>query len=185
MESTKTILIVDDNQINREILKKFLKDHYKLVEAENGQIALDILSKNRIEFSAVLLDLSMPVMDGYTFLSRVQEDSRLKNIPIIVTTSHSESEKEIQALKIGAWDFVTKPYNPDIILFRLRNAINRSQLETLREIVYLTEFDKLTGLYTKNHFYAETHKMLTENPKEKFVFIRFDIDRFALINSYF
>ena len=185
MESIKTVLIVDDNQINREILKKFLKDHYNIVEAENGQVALDILTKNRIEFSAVLLDLTMPVMDGYTFLQHIQEDSRLKNVPIIVTTSHSESEKEIEALKMGAWDFVTKPYNPDIILFRLRNAINRSQLETLREIVYLTEFDKLTGLFTKNHFFAETHKMLTENPKEKFIFVRFDIDRFSLINSYF
>ena len=122
MESIKTVLIVDDNQINREILKKFLKDHYNIVEAENGQVALDILTKNQIEFSAVLLDLTMPVMDGYTFLQHIQEDSRLKNVPIIVTTSHSESEKEIKALKMGAWDFVTKPYNPDIILFQIGRA---------------------------------------------------------------
>lgn len=185
MNSIKTILVVDDNKINRQILKKILTDYYKVVEAENGQIALDILTKDRIEFSAVLLDLTMPVMDGYTFLHRVQENSSLKNIPIIVTTSHSETEKEIEALKVGAWDFVTKPYNPDIILFRLKNAISRSQLEALREIVYITEFDKLTGLYTKNHFFAETHKMLTENHDKRFIFIRFDIDRFSLINSYF
>ena len=70
-------------------------------------------------------------------------------------------------------------------MFRLKNAISRSQLETLKEIVYLTEFDKLTGLYTKNHFFQETHRMLTEFSDEKFVFIRFDIDRFSLINSYF
>ena len=185
MESVKTVLVVDDNQINRHILRQILKDVYQIIEAENGQVALDILSKNDVEISAVLLDLTMPVMDGYTFLRKVQEDSRIRNIPIIVTTSHSESEKEIEALKIGAWDFVTKPYNPEIILFRLRNAINRSQLETLREIIYLSEFDKLTGIYTKNHFFAETHKMLSEHRNTKFIFIRFDIDRFALINSYF
>ncbi len=185
MESVKTVLVVDDNQINRHILRKILKDVYQIIEAENGQVALDVLSKNDVEISAVLLDLTMPVMDGYTFLRKVQEDSRIRNIPIIVTTSHSESEKEIEALKIGAWDFVTKPYNPEIILFRLRNAINRSQLETLREIIYLSEFDKLTGIYTKNHFFAETHKMLSEHRNQKFIFIRFDIDRFALINSYF
>lgn len=185
MESVKTVLVVDDNQINRHILRQILKDVYQIIEAENGQVALDVLSKNNVEISAVLLDLTMPVMDGYTFLRKVQEDSRIRNIPIIVTTSHSESEKEIEALKIGAWDFVTKPYNPEIILFRLRNAINRSQLETLREIIYLSEFDKLTGIYTKNHFFAETHKMLSEHRNTKFIFIRFDIDRFALINSYF
>ena len=185
MESVKTVLVVDDNQINRHILRQILKDVYQIIEAENGQVALDVLSKNDVEISAVLLDLTMPVMDGYTFLRKVQEDSRIRNIPIIVTTSHSESEKEIEALKIGAWDFVTKPYNPEIILFRLRNALNRSQLETLREIIYLSEFDKLTGIYTKNHFFAETHKMLSEHRNTKFIFIRFDIDRFALINSYF
>ena len=154
MESVKTVLVVDDNQINRHILRQILKDVYQIIEAENGQVALDILSKNDVEISAVLLDLTMPVMDGYTFLRKVQEDSRIRNIPIIVTTSHSESEKEIEALKIGAWDFVTKPYNPEIILFRLRNAINRSQLETLREIIYLSEFDKLTGIYTKKSLFC-------------------------------
>lgn len=185
MKSIKTVLVVDDNQINRQILKKILLDEYHIIEAENGQIALDILTKGETEFSAILLDLTMPVMDGYTFLRRVQDNSSIKNIPIIVTTSHSETEKEIEALKMGAWDFVTKPYNPEVILFRLRNAISRSQLETLREIVYITEFDKLTGLFTKNHFFAETHKMLSEYHDEKYIFIRFDIDRFSLINSYF
>lgn len=185
MNNSKNVLIIDDNEINRQILKKILKDHYNTYEAENGQIGLNILNKNKIEFSAVLLDLQMPVMDGYTFLKKVTEDSKLKHLPIVVTTSHAESEKEIEALKMGAWDFVTKPYNPDILLFRLKNAISRSQLETLQEIVYLTEYDKLTGLYTKNHFFTETHKMLSEHPEEIFIFIRFDIDRFALINSYF
>ena len=91
MESVKTVLVVDDNQINRHILRKILKDVYQIIEAENGQVALDVLSKNNVEISAVLLDLTMPVMDGYTFLRKVQEDSRIRNIPIIVTTSHSES----------------------------------------------------------------------------------------------
>ena len=185
MDTLKTVLIIDDNKINRQILNKILEQHYKTVEAENGQVGLDLLFQNPVGYSAILLDLSMPVMDGYTFLQHVQENSKLKNIPIIVTTSHSETDREIKSLEMGAWDFVSKPYNPDIILFRLKNAISRSQLETLKEIVYLTEFDKLTGLYTKNHFFQETHRMLTEFSDEKFVFIRFDIDRFSLINSYF
>ena len=185
MDTLKTVLIIDDNKINRQILNKILEQHYKTVEAENGQVGLDLLLQNPVGYSAILLDLSMPVMDGYTFLQHIQENSKLKNIPIIVTTSHSETDREIKSLEMGAWDFVSKPYNPDIILFRLKNAISRSQLETLKEIVYLTEFDKLTGLYTKNHFFQETHRMLTEFSNEKFVFIRFDIDRFSLINSYF
>ena len=131
----KTVLIIDDNKINRQILNKILEQHYKTVEAENGQVGLDLLFQNPVGYSAILLDLSMPVMDGYTFLQHVQENSKLKNIPIIVTTSHSETDREIKSLEMGAWDFVSKPYNPDIILFRLKNAISRSQLETLKEIL--------------------------------------------------
>ena len=134
MDTLKTVLIIDDNKINRQILNKILEQHYKTVEAENGQVGLDLLFQNPVGYSAILLDLSMPVMDGYTFLQHVQENSKLKNIPIIVTTSHSETDREIKSLEMGAWDFVSKPYNPDIILFRLKNAISRSQLETLKEI---------------------------------------------------
>ena len=84
MKSIKTVLVVDDNQINRQILKKILLDEYHIIEAENGQIALDILTKGETEFSAILLDLTMPVMDGYSFLRRVQDNSSIKNIPIIL-----------------------------------------------------------------------------------------------------
>ena len=185
MANKQTILIVDDNQINRQILKKILDEQYSTVEAKNGQEALDFLKATKKEVSAILLDLVMPIMDGFNLLAEFQKDTKFKSIPVIVTTSHSDTDKEIRALQNGAWDFVTKPYNPEIILFRLKNAIDRSQLETLKEIVYLTEYDKMTGLFTKNHFYSQTYKMLSEFPEYHYIFIRFDIDRFSLINSYF
>ncbi|MEG0322216.1 MAG: GGDEF domain-containing protein, partial [Oscillospiraceae bacterium] len=79
----------------------------------------------------------------------------------------------------------SKPYNPDIILFRLKNAIERSQLSALRELKYLSEYDALTGIYNKAKFFAVTRELLDAHPEEPFAFLRFDVDRFQLINSFF
>ena len=107
----RTILIVDDTKLNRSILCRILNDDYITVEAENGQAALDILEDHPGEFSAVLLDLVMPVMDGYTFLSELKGTADF-GIPVIVTTGNSATENERRAFNLGAWDFVSKPYDP-------------------------------------------------------------------------
>lgn len=179
------VLIVDDNSVNRKILAKILSDNYESIEAENGQEALDILSLQASEISAVMLDIIMPVMDGYEFLKRIQSDERYNDIPIIITTGNSDSENEIRTLELGAWDFVSKPYNAKIIKFRLKNAIDRSQLGLFNHLKYIAEFDSLTNIYNKHRFFAETGRMLNECSDETFAFIRLDIDRFQLINSYF
>ncbi|MEG1778458.1 MAG: EAL domain-containing protein [Oscillospiraceae bacterium] len=183
--SLKTIMIVDDNKVNRMILSNILSAEYAVIEAENGKSALELLNKHNDDISAVMLDLVMPIMDGYAVLEAICKDNRYSNLPILVTTENSDTENEMKALSLGAWDFVSKPYHPQIIHFRLKNAIDRSQLSALKQLKYLAEYDALTGIYNKAKFFDATREMIDTNRNENFVFLRFDVDRFQLINSFF
>lgn len=177
------ILIIDDDSVNRRILSKMLDA--QVIEASDGKEGLELARKYSDSISCIMLDIVMPGMNGFEFLEEYSGDEKLKNIPVIVTTGDSDEENEIKALKAGAWDFVTKPYQRDIIGFRVQNAIKRSQLPALLELKYSNDFDSLTGIYNKQKFFEETRIMLDENPDADFAFVRFDIDRFQLINSFF
>ncbi|MEG1268228.1 MAG: EAL domain-containing protein [Oscillospiraceae bacterium] len=185
MSSLKTILVVDDSAINSAILSKILSEKYTVLTAENGAIALELLAEPAHEIAAVMLDLNMPVMDGYSVLESIQNDERYSNLPVLVTTDSNNNESEIKALTLGAWDFVTKPYNPQIIMFRLKNAIDRSQLSALNQLRYLAEYDVLTGIFNKTKFFEETRKAIDSCRDKTFAFLRFDVDRFQLVNSFF
>ena len=123
MDISKKVLIVDDNVINRRLLQKMLQDQYTVIEANNGQAALDILEREAAEISVILLDIVMPVMDGYEFLGKRQNNPQISNIPVVVTTQKDGEASEIKALKLGANDFLPKPYNGEIIRHRLNNII--------------------------------------------------------------
>ncbi|MEG1848597.1 MAG: EAL domain-containing protein, partial [Lachnospiraceae bacterium] len=185
MSLLKTVLVVDDNIVNRRILSHILSKEYEVLEAENGQAALQLLEEHTEDISAIMLDLLMPVMDGYEVLESIKHHIEYSNIPIVVTTENSNSDSEIKALTLGAWDFVSKPYNPQIIMFRLHNVIDRSQLSALKQLKYLADYDTLTGIYNKTKFFTATRDMIDANLGERFVFLRFDVDRFQLINSFF
>lgn len=104
----KTVLVVDDNLVNLKILSKILSEDYHVIEAKNGKEALDkIISLGCID--VIILDLIMPVMNGFELLKFLKESKDYNNIPIIITTGSGEEENEIKALEYGAWDFVAKP----------------------------------------------------------------------------
>lgn len=106
----RKILVVDDSPINRTILRKILEsDGYEVLEAENGQIALDILEDKSKNVSLVMLDLSMPVMSGYELLNRMNESGIINRVSVIVTTGSNLQDAEIKSLDSGATDFVVKP----------------------------------------------------------------------------
>ena len=119
----KRILIVEDNDLNRAMLYEILSNEYQVLEAENGQEALDILKQQKEEIALILLDVMMPVMDGYTFLDRIKEETDLALIPVIVMTQSDSEADEVTALAHGATDFVPKPYRPKVILHRVANII--------------------------------------------------------------
>ena len=176
-----TVLIVDDKKVNREILKKILSTDYETLEAENGQEALEMLDQH--EISAVLLDIVMPVMDGYIFLQTLPETTSA-NLPVIVMTGAQDADSEQRALDLGAWDFVSKPYQAKVLKSRLRNAIARSQIYLLDRLKYINEHDALTGLFNRAKYFEETRRMLDEHPGCQFACICFDIDQFHVLNSF-
>lgn len=178
----RTLLIVDDNTINRRLLHKILKDNYKILEAENGIRALDVLKESYETISAVLLDLIMPVMDGYSVLAEIRNNPNYAQIPVIIMTANTEIRTEVKALSMGANDFVTKPYNPSIIKHRLWNAINFHESAA---IINTITKDKLTGLYNREGFFEKIAEMVHDHPPGHYVLSCIDIDNFKVINDQF
>ena len=109
MSLKKQILVVEDNQLNREMLRMILSGQYDVTEADSGQTALNLLRDRKDNIALILLDVMMPVMDGYTFLELVKQDPELALIPVIVTTQNDSEADELAALEHGATDFVPKP----------------------------------------------------------------------------
>ena len=132
-----------------------------------------------------MLDLVMPILDGSGFMQIYQKIEKYRRIPVIVVASDGDAKTERGCLELGAWDFVRKPYDPLVIHFRVKNAIERSQHELSRELRYRAEYDMLTGIYNKNHFFEAARLLLDRNPSEEYVFIRLDIERFQLVNSFY
>ena len=182
MELKRQVLVVEDNLFNRELLTEILKDHYTVIQAENGQEALDILKQNKDSISLILLDVMMPVMDGYAFLDRIKADKELALIPVIVTTQSDSEEDEISALEHGATDFVPKPYRPRVILNRIGSII---KLRETSSMVNQFQYDRLTGLYSKEYFYQRAREELLANPEQEYCIVSFNIENFKLYNDSF
>lgn len=178
-----TVLIVEDQRLNRLILREMLSPEYNVLEAGDGRQALEVLANNKGKVNAILLDLIMPVMDGYGFMEAIRE-TEAANLPIIVLTGEMNPDIENKVLMDGAWDYITKPYQPLILLSRLKNAIARSQMGMLRQIRHMAEHDALTGLYNREKFFSETRRIIDDYPDVTFAFLRIDIDQFSLINSF-
>lgn len=176
----RRVLIVEDNEINREILCEILADHYDIMQAENGQKGMEILKEYGDKISLVLLDIMMPVMDGYAFLDCVREIPELSAIPIIVMTANNAVEDEALCLSKGASDFVSKPYNAEIVKLRVDSLIKLRESSTL---LHLVEFDALTGVYSKELFYQRAARVLELNPDVEFDIICSDIEYFKMINE--
>ena len=132
-----SVLIVDDIDINRLILKEILSESYDVLEAENGFEALDILMNIGEVPQAVLLDIMMPGMDGFEVLARMKQNERTAKIPVLFITAADATTYETQGLSAGAVDFISKPFNPDVVKARVDNHIQlkhyRDNLEGLLE----------------------------------------------------
>lgn len=117
------ILIVDDSELNCELLAGMLEDEYEIYQVENGKKAIDILEENREQFKLVLLDINMPVMDGYEVLSIMKRRKWLDKLPVIVISAEISGESVKKAYELGASDYFVRPFNVAIVLRRVRNTI--------------------------------------------------------------
>jgi len=122
-EKKHTALIIEDNEMNREILCEIINDKYNVFTAEDGAKGMEILRKYQLEIDIVLLDIQMPVMNGYEVLKAVIADPILRDIPVMVMTGAEATDEELRCLNLGASDFLRKPYNPTLIHLRLSNII--------------------------------------------------------------
>jgi putative two-component system response regulator len=131
------VLIVDDDEINRMILADILDEDYRIIEAEDGYKALEIVHARDTRPRAILLDIMMPGMDGFEVLEHLKSDADTARIPVLLITASDSDENESRGLKAGAADFLPKPFNRDIGKARLANHIDlaryQNELESLVE----------------------------------------------------
>ena len=177
----RTVLIVDDESIEREMLGAMLNDLYDVIYAPNGMIALNIIKKIKSALSLILLDLHIPKLDGYGLLKILRSNNELCRIPVIVLTS--EKEAEVKCLQLGAADFISKPYEaPDVIRARVKHSI---ELAEDRIILLDTERDELTGLLNKEFFYEYARMLNNQNDNMPMDALVLDINRFHIINELY
>ena len=131
----KHILIVDDDKFNIKVAEDILKQYFQVSSVTSGEQALEFIVINVPDL--ILLDLNMPGIDGKETMNRMKASSIWKNIPIICLTADSSSETEIECLDIGAADFITKPFVPQVMLSRISRVLEldelRNNLETRLE----------------------------------------------------
>lgn len=124
-EHKQVVLVVDDTPDNITLLSGLLKDYYKVKVALNGERAIAMITKSMPDI--VLLDVMMPVMDGYETCRRLKANKAWKDIPVIFLTSKNEVEDESRGFEFGAADYITKPVNPTILLSRIKTHLSLKQ----------------------------------------------------------
>ncbi|GHV45093.1 two-component system response regulator [Clostridia bacterium] len=147
MAGDKKVLIVDDIDINRLILQEILSDTYETVCAGDGAEALEILQNTADKPHLVLLDVMMPVMDGFEVMKRIKADGNLSKIPVIFITA---LEEEVKGLEAGAVDYISKPFEPQIVRLRVANQIELSLYRAQLEVMVQEKVDEL--LTVKGNF---------------------------------
>jgi cyclic di-GMP phosphodiesterase len=127
-----SILVVDDNEMNRDLLlRRLAKSGFQLASAINGKKALEMMRLQ--SFDLVLLDIMMPVMNGYETLAFMQEDALLRRIPVIMITALDDVESAVRCIDLGAVDYITKPFNPVLLKARVGACLERKRLSDQQE----------------------------------------------------
>ncbi|MDD4069144.1 MAG: response regulator transcription factor [Candidatus Izemoplasmatales bacterium] len=161
------VLIVDDEFRIRKLLAEFItREGYRVLEAEDGEEALDILFESGKKVDLVILDVMMPKYDGWFVLERIRE---YMTIPVVMLTARSDEYDQLKGFKLGADDYVTKPFSPSVLVARVNKLLNKANKD-LSEIVFgYIRID----LAARKVFINEEEAFLT--PKE-FELLRYFID---------
>lgn len=122
-DTRQQILLVDDSELNRELLSEILGKDYRIMEAENGQEGLDKLYENQGDIALVLLDINMPVMDGFEVLHAMNTSHIIEDIPVIMISSDASEDVIRKSYELGASDYVNRPFDARIVYRRVTNTI--------------------------------------------------------------
>lgn len=177
----KNILMVDDNTTNLKVAAAVLQPFYQLSMAKSGKQALSYLKKNRPDL--ILLDINMPEMNGYETLEEIKLNPELSNIPVIFLTAANDRESEVKALQKGALDFITKPFEEQVMLSRIEKVL---QMEEMR-MNFIDGQDSISdvensGLLTTDVMSEKVDELILNN---KICLIYADFDKFSIISSYY
>ncbi len=161
------VLVVDDEFRIRRLLSDFLKrESYRVIEAANGEEALDILFESNQKVDLVILDVMMPKYDGWYVLERIRD---FLSVPVIMLTARSDEYDQLKGFKLGADDYVTKPFSPSVLMARI-NKLLKSDKKTHEEIV----FGKIRMDLAAREVFIDKEK-ITLTPKE-YELLKFFID---------
>ncbi|MCI8292102.1 MAG: response regulator [Hespellia sp.] len=170
------VLVVDDAEVNRELLREILGAEYTIEMAENGEQAIQKLLKYETEIAALLLDLQMPKMNGFEVLEEMQDREWIKKIPILIISSESAVETENKCFEMGVSDFIRKPFEGSIVKNRIKNAVElfacKNQLEQTVEkqtvaleeqnLIIQRQAEKLKEAKPFNHLMMQYHSAIME-----------------------
>ena len=175
----RTVFVVEDEFINRELLRMMLSDTFEVHFAETGEEAVKGIKAEHEIISLILLDLNLPDMHGLDLLKIIKEDELTAQIPVIVMTA--EKQAEVESLKLGAIDFISKPYPAtEVVMARIQRTI---ELSEDRDIIQYTERDPLTGLYNRDYFYRYAAQYDTFHKDLSTDAVVVDINHFHVINE--
>lgn len=182
----RQVLVADDDDVSRAVLRTILEQEYDVDEAEDGEQALALLRRGR--YSVMLCDIQMPLRDGWGVLSAMREEHLLLSTPVIMVTADDAQDSEVKSLNLGASDVIVKPIVPEVLLSRARNIIGRQEAAAITERNKLyelrqSEYDPLTGLYNKQGFVRRVREQLDAGPDTRFLLVRWDLDNFKMIND--
>ena len=180
--SSAKVLVVDDSMVSRFVIVRELKlQKFEVFECNNGQDALFILEKHP-DIQLVLVDNQMPNMNGYTFTEKARMLYSKDTLVIIGISSSLDPRTAVKFLKSGANDFISKPFNYEILLCRVTQSLDMLDAVSLAKELSYTDF--LSGLYNRRYFFEQGNKLLhTLTQDDPLTVMMFDIDHFKKIND--
>lgn len=177
MKNKKHILVVDDVTTNLRCLGEILRGSFALTMAKSGEQAIQMAEK--IHPDLVLLDIKMPGMDGFETMQKLAESSKCADVPVILLTADKDNDYEVRGLKLGARDFIRKPYEPEVMISRIEKVLLED--ERNRNIALMAYKDTLTGLWNRQYLVLQLEKAIAENQTGSLMI--FDLDNFKGIND--
>jgi EAL domain-containing protein (putative c-di-GMP-specific phosphodiesterase class I)/CheY-like chemotaxis protein len=178
----RIILIADDSDIDRAILHKILNETYEVKEATNGREALALFHEYSLQLSALIADIHMPDIDGFSLIKAITSDPKWRQIPIIVASGEKDIKQQEEALRLGAMGFIEKPYNKIILLNTVNNAVGIHEMAALSNSV---KRDQLTGLLNRTGFLEMASSLVNKSPANSYVITIFNFENFKLINDQY
>lgn len=181
-EHSSKILIVDDNPVNIDFLVELLKD-YDARTVLDGPSALEAVEEERPDL--ILLDISMPGMDGFEVCEHIKSKAKTKEIPIIFLSASADDESIVRGFEVGGVDYITKPYKTKEVLIRIQTQLQLKH--AMEKLETLSMYDELTGVPNRKKFFTDSQRWLlhSQQTNEPFYLYILSVNRFTDINDKF